>query len=241
MLGLYLPVLEFDYKRNRSSELIMAQVVQFVEYIADSRAIKIKGLEPKIYREEVVDFTLFYLYENRGSDIFESIAMASFFSPVFAFLAGRTERDEYEYRMKGSFLHLCKKSRRIPKGVARRYQRSLYHSAQLLEDLDQVGCMNASCPEKKCLVELKGVPSSKLSDGDKLSIQEWGKNLKLCSALVMLKNLLGTLVLTTVCLAAGRLLTALGNAKKQIGTGTAWRAPLSSRPGFDITKPNRLT
>ena len=180
----YLKMLDYNYGSRPPSYLLISQLVEFMEFIADSQAINIDGLNPRVYSQKVVDRTLFFLYKygGNGVSLFDAASYSALFSTIFAFLASRLERNGDKYLDLDNFYDLCKKFRKMPEGIARKYRRTLYNSAQILTALDEVGCMNPSCPDKERLMALRGLPTSSRTWQDERLIEGWGKDLKLCSA-----------------------------------------------------------
>lgn len=183
---MYHKMLEIEYNHSKQiKDLIVNQLQEMVEFYADCQAINIPGLgsQPRALSPETMQRTLFYLYKTRGPYIFREISPSTLFSPMFAFLYSRTKRARKELDIE-SFAHIFKKYQKAPKGVLRRYRRSLYNAVGVVGAVDEVGCMYVDCPDRNRVVYLKGsgVSREDWSPSDRGLVERFGVGLKLCSA-----------------------------------------------------------
>lgn len=128
-----------------------------------------------------VRITLFALYKQYGHRIFKRHAKASWFDITFAVLGTRLAKYDAELMTNEDFFAICDKAAKISKASIRRYTRTLFESDQLLQHLEELGCMYPDCPERQELLKLR-LYKGDWSREDERMVVRWVNNTKICNA-----------------------------------------------------------
>jgi hypothetical protein len=115
-------------------------------------------------KKAAVSATLFRLYKELGTDIFDDMAALSWYNTLFPFLSHRLKRRRKKCKTEEEFRRLYDKHGNMLNGAKRKYVGKLFSDRpnQVLEDsvLKKVGCMREDCPIRmrlKFLVETASV------------------------------------------------------------------------------------
>lgn len=125
---------------------------------------------------------LYNLYRQYGHQLFRKAAKRSWFDVTFAVLGARLAGYDREQMDEEKFDTICDKVVGISKASRHRYRRVLFDRDQILQNLEDLGCMYPNCPERQALLGLREVDAEELSLEEKEAIAKWGYGTKLCSA-----------------------------------------------------------
>lgn len=227
---MYFEALEDEFPSDGPRQMVMNALLECTEFFADCQAIKISGIgtKPRQISQETMSRTLHFIYKYRGPEVFEDLSTSTFFSTMFTYLYSRTKRQHQKYMNHEDFFRLYKKYPKLQKGVLRRYQRSLYIAAAVVDAVDEIGCMYEDCPDRNRMEFLKGVKKENWTGSDMRLIKRFGNDLKICSAWVS-RFSSSPSVSDDSLLGVVRWHTARERARKMIGRVTSCLSVKSAR------------